>query len=159
MNDITLQIVLAIIGSGFLGSIASGGVTLISKHIDKKWGNTKKLSELDESIKKMDKKLDEHIAQSYRNKILDFQNSCIRNERHTYEQFTEVLEAIQNYEDYCEVNKVKNEKCVMAIEYIKGIYRQCQSQSDFAPMSAQMINEDELKRMINNMQITKGETL
>lgn len=146
MNNETLQIVLAIIGSGILTSLVSGGVTLISKHLDKKKG-------LQSLVEKINKKLDEHIAQSYRNKILEFQNSCMRGERHTYEQFSEVLDAIQNYEDYCKTNEVTNHKCTLAIEYIKGIYRQCQTQSDFAPMSASMINEEELRRIINQNSI------
>lgn len=145
MSNETLQIILAIIGSGSIGAIVSGAVTLISKQMDKKSGNALKLD-------KIEKKLDEHIAQSYRNKILTFQNECIRGDRHTYEQFSEVIEAIENYENYCKENKVNNQKCVLAIEYIKEIYRQCQNTSDFAPMwnTQAIINEAEFKAMMKN---------
>lgn len=148
MNDSTLQIVLAIIGSGILTTLVSGGVTLIGKAMDKKNGVQASINELKQSTDGINKKLDEHIAQSYRNKILSFQNSCLRGERHSYEEFNEVIEAIQNYSDYVEKNNVKNEKCTLAIEYIRNIYKNCQNQSDFAPMSAQMIGDAELKKII-----------
>ena len=146
MGDATLQIILAIIGSGLLTSLGSGGITLIARHLDRKNGNAKRLEAIE-------KKLDEHIAQSYRNKILDMQNSCLRNERHSFEEFQECLSAISNYEKFCKENDVDNEKCKMAIEYIRGIYRSCLSQSDFAPMSASMIDEAELRRIINQNNI------
>ena len=144
MSNETVQIILAIIGSGSIGAIVSGAVTLISKAIDKKSGTQAQIA-------KIEKKLDEHIAQSYRNKILSFQNELLRKERHSFEQFSEVLDAIDAYTKYCEENNVTNHKCTMAIEYIKSVYKQCQSESDFAPMSRTMISEDELKRLINNM--------
>lgn len=139
-----VELVLAILGSSAVGSLVSGAVTLISKHLEKKSGTAQKLE-------KIEKKLDEHIAQSYRNKILTFQNECIRGDRHTYEQFTEVIEAIENYENYCKDNNVNNQKCILAIEYIKEIYRQCQNTSDFAPMwNTQIINESDMRRMMQN---------
>jgi len=144
MNDSTLQIILAIIGSGILTSLVSGAVTLISKSIDKKSGTQAQIT-------KIEKKLDEHIAQSYRNKILNFQNELLRKERHSFEQFSEVLDAIDSYEAYCKENNVTNHKCTLAIDYIKSVYKQCQCESDFAPMNCTMISEAELKRMINNM--------
>lgn len=149
MNNDTLQIILAIIGSGSIGAIVSAAVTLISKAIDRKSGNAKKLDAIE-------KKLDEHIAQSYRNKILEMQNSCLRGERHSFEEFQECLTAIECYENHCKENNVNNEKCKMAIEYIKGIYRQCQIQSDFAPMNHTMIPEEELRRIINNVNIVSN---
>ena len=139
MSNDTLQIILAIIGSGSIGAIVSGAVTLIGKAIDKKSGTQAQIA-------KIEKKLDEHIAQSYRNKILDMQNSCLRNERHSFEEFQECLSAISNYEKFCKENDVDNEKCKMAIE-------SCLSQSDFAPMSASMIDEAELRRIINQNNI------
>lgn len=52
MEESTLQIILAIIGSGFLGSAVSGAVHLISKYIDKKSGMAKKIEELEKKAAK-----------------------------------------------------------------------------------------------------------
>ena len=144
MSDNAVTIIVAALSSGFLASLISTITALISKAMERKSGNAKKLDAIE-------KKLDEHIAQSYRTKILNFQNECIKGDRHTYEQFTEVIEAIENYENYCKVNNVNNQKCVLAIEYIKGIYRQCQNTSDFAPMwnTQRIINDNELRHMMN----------
>lgn len=151
-NEQITTIIVAVLGAnGLLTTLIVGIFDLIKKKMDKKNGIQKELADIKAQMCKTDAKLDEHIAQSYRNKILDFQNSCMRNERHTYEQFTEVIEAIEKYEEYCEANNVNNHKCKLAIEYIEAIYKQCQTDSDFAPMGAQMINEAELRRIINNV--------
>lgn len=87
-----------------------------------------------EKIDDMDKKLDEHIAQSYRNKILSFQNELLHNVKHTQEQFDEVLSACEQYEDHCEQNKVKNDKCKFAIEFIQDTYKKCLNERSFATL-------------------------
>lgn len=52
MSNDTLQIVLAAIGSGGIGAIVSGAVTLISKAIDKKTGMAKKIENLEKKSAK-----------------------------------------------------------------------------------------------------------
>ena len=134
-SDQIIQLALALLASnGVITSLIVGIFDLVKRKMDKKSGVQKELAEIKDQVQKTDKKLDEHIAQSYRNKILTFQNECIAGVRHTYEQFSEVIEAIENYENHCKENNVNNQKCVLAIEYIKEIYRQCQNTSDFAPM-------------------------
>ena len=82
----------------------------------------------------IEKKVDEHIAQDYRNKILDFQNGLLLrgHEFYTQEQYSEVLESIGNYEDYCKANNVTNDKCMLAIEYIERCYKKCLNNGSFA---------------------------
>lgn len=78
-------------------------------------------------------KVDEHIAQSYRNKILMFQDSLLQSgpSNFTQEQYDEVIEAISNYETYCKENELNNDKCVLAIKYIKRCYTSCQNNRSF----------------------------
>lgn len=147
-EQITAIIVAVLASNGALTTLIVVISEAIKRKSDKKNGIQKELVEIKEQIEKTSKKLDEHIAQSHRNKILEFQNSCFRGERHSYEEFQEVLDAIQYYEEFVETNKVKNEKCKMAIKYIRGIYESCQEQSDFAPMCPQMIGDKELKQII-----------
>lgn len=78
-------------------------------------------------------KVDQHIAQDYRNKILEFQNGLLINGQafYTQEQYSEVLEAIGEYEAYCEENKIKNDKCRLAIDYIERCYKKCLKDASF----------------------------
>lgn len=147
-KEIIVTIIIALISNGGLTALVVGIFDVVKKKMDKTSGNAKRLADMEEAIKKIDKKLDEHIAQSYRNKILDFQNECLSGRRHTYEQFNEVLFAITNYSRYVEENDVDNEKCTLAIEYIREVYKNCQTASNFAPMSAQMIGDTELRSII-----------
>lgn len=84
-----------------------------------------------DKMDRIEKKIDEHIAQSYRNKILAFQNECLNGQRHTQEQFDEVLDACEAYEEYTKANKMSNGKAKLAIDYIKRVYSKCQDSRDF----------------------------
>lgn len=79
-------------------------------------------------------KLDEHIAQSYRNKILTFQDLLLSQSCSSYtkEQYDEVIDAISKYENYCKENEIDNDKCVLAIKYIKRCYTECQNNKSFS---------------------------
>ena len=97
-----------------------------------KWIGKRINSEAIERLDKVEKKLDEHIAQSYRNKILAAQNTLLNGQTFTMEEFDEIIEACGNYETYCEVNKIKNEKCKLAISYLHHCYKLCQDNRSFA---------------------------
>lgn len=83
-------------------------------------------------LSKVEKKLDEHIAQSYRNKILEAQNKLLSGHIFTMEEFDEIIDAATNYERYCADNNVANEKCKLAISYLHHCYRVCQDNRSFA---------------------------
>lgn len=87
-------------------------------------------------VNHIEAKLDEHIAQSYRNKILAFQDALLVQgyKAFTKEQYDEVLLAITNYENYCKENKISNDKCVLAIKYTKHCYEKCQHGRCFASL-------------------------
>lgn len=89
---------------------------------------------MDKRVDKIERKLDEHIAQSYRTKVLAFQDSLLTQgyTKFTKEQYDEVLLAITDYEDYCEENNISNDKCVLAIKYIKRCYEKCQNGRSFS---------------------------
>lgn len=155
-EQITTIIVAVLASNGALTTLIVGIFDVIKKNRDKKSGIQKELADIKAQVEKTDKKLDEHIAQSYRNKILEMQNSCLRGDRHSFEEFQECLTAIECYERHCKDNNVTNEKCKMAIKYIKGIYESCQIQSDFAPMCPQMIGDKELKQIIADVLAQSG---
>jgi len=85
-------------------------------------------------VDKIEKKVDEHVAQSYRTKILNFQDNLLINGHNAYtlEQYAEVLNAIGNYEAYCTENDITNNKCNFAVSYIERCYKKCQNERSFA---------------------------
>lgn len=92
----------------------------------------KRLDELDKRLDKVEGKIDEHVAQSYRNKILEAQNKLLSGHIFTMEEFDEIIDAATNYERYCADNNVANEKCKLAISYLHHCYRVCQDNRSFA---------------------------
>lgn len=91
-------------------------------------------------VNQIERKLDEHIAQSYRTKVLSFQDALLVQGYITFtkEQYDEVLLAITNYEKYCEDNNINNDKCTLAIKYIKRCYTKCQNDRSFASLPVDM---------------------
>ena len=99
-----------------------------------KWIGKRVNADTNERLEKVEKKLDEHIAQSYRNKILEAQNKLLSGHVFTLEEFDEIIDACSNYETYCKENEVPNEKCKLAISYIYHCYKSCQDNRSFADL-------------------------
>lgn len=97
-----------------------------------RWIGKRINSEAIARLDNVEKKIDEHIAQSYRNKILDAQNKLLSGHVFTMEEFNEIIEACGNYEQYCEANKIKNDKVKLAINYLHHCYKACQDNRSFA---------------------------
>lgn len=76
------------------------------------------------------KRLDDHIAKgeeratdNLRSRILRFNNELVRGLGHTEEDYNEILEIIDKYEDYCRSHPgYKNNKCRHAIKNIERMY-------------------------------------
>lgn len=85
-----------------------------------------------DKVKKIEEKLDQHVAQSYRNKILSFQDEILANKKKTREQWKEVIVAITAYEEYCKKNEVENGLCAQANEFLEEEYQRRLSKRDFA---------------------------
>lgn len=90
-----------------------------------------KLDNLEKSINRVNGKLDNHIAESLRRDILDFQNSCINKRRHTKEEWTYLYKMCDKYEKHVEENSLKNSEAEEAIEYIRHVYRECLENGEF----------------------------
>lgn len=84
-------------------------------------------------------KLDGHItmddrrtADSRRAQILHFNNELLRPINHTKEEFIEILAKIDEYERYCEEHpEYPNNRAVLAIENIRGVYKERLKKRDF----------------------------
>ena len=67
-----------------------------------------------------------------RYKILAFNAEIIRGQKHTQEQFDNILMCIDDYEIYCsEHPDYKNNKAKMAVEHITNTYAKCQRDNSF----------------------------
>lgn len=97
--------------------------------------NADVLRELDTVTQKLDTHIrvdDERNADSYRTRILQFNNELLREILHTREDFIEILAVIDDYESYCRDHKeYKNNRAVCAIENIKRVYMERLQKHDF----------------------------
>lgn len=88
-----------------------------------------------ERVGRIEEKFDEHNAQSYRDKILAFQNRSLRNLQFTMEEWNEVIDACDAYEQYVKDNNLKNGKAELAIAYIKKQYTKCLNTNNFITLN------------------------
>ena len=71
-------------------------------------------------------------AEYARLRVLRFNGELLRNQKHTKEEFDQVLDDIDTYEDYCDDHpRYANNKAVLAIENVKRCYESCLKQHDF----------------------------
>lgn len=90
-----------------------------------------KLDNLENTINKVNDKLNNHIAESIRSDILDFQNSCINKRKHTKEEWTYIYRLCDKYEKHVEENQLKNSEAEEAIDYIRHVYREYLENGEF----------------------------
>lgn len=97
--------------------------------------NADVLRELDTVTQKLDTHIrvdDERNADSYRTRILQFNNELLREIMHTREDFIEILAVIDDYESYCRDHEdYKNNRATCAIENIKRVYMDRLQKHDF----------------------------
>jgi len=75
---------------------------------------------------------DERNADLHRARILQFNTELLRDNRHTEEDFNEILYNIDCYEHYCEANPdYRNNRAVHAIMNIKRVYDERLAKHDF----------------------------
>ncbi len=75
---------------------------------------------------------DERNADLHRVRILQFNTELLRENRHTEEDFNEILYNIDCYEHYCEANPAyRNNRAVHAIMNIKRVYDERLAKHDF----------------------------
>ncbi|MCM1059104.1 MAG: hypothetical protein NC452_02295 [Eubacterium sp.] len=97
--------------------------------------NSEVLKELDAVKKKLEEHVtmdDRRVADGHRTQILRFNNELLRDIKHTKEEYIEALTEIDAYEKYCTENpNYPNNRAVLAIENIRGNYRERLKKHDF----------------------------
>lgn len=89
------------------------------------------INEMRDTQKKMQNDLAEHIAQSYRQTVINFTTECMNGQRHTKEQFNYVFKSYRYYEKYVKDNGLTNDEVNESVEYIRHIYQKCLDEGDF----------------------------
>lgn len=80
---------------------------------------------------------DRRTADGHRARILHFNNELLRDIGHTQEEFFEVLNEIDAYEEYCrEHPDYPNNRAVLAIENIREVYKERLKKHDFLQASS-----------------------
>lgn len=108
------------------------GKAINKEMIDKLDTVQTKIVELEEMDKAQNEERYKENALEARRRILRFADECRRKEKHSEEYWNNILEDITAYKDYCEEHpKFENEKAVIAMSLIEGIYKQCYETNDF----------------------------
>lgn len=78
-----------------------------------------------ERVNKIERKVDTHVAEGYRNYILNFQRELLndKNIQFTFEEWKKVIKSCQDYETYCEENNIDNDIISQAIIFIRSEYQ------------------------------------
>lgn len=97
--------------------------------------NSDVLNKLDIVETRLDKHIrddDERNADYHRSKILEFNTELLRNQKHTEEDFIEIMYHITYYERYCQDHDdYKNNRAVHAISNINRVYDERMAKRDF----------------------------
>ena len=131
-RDSIIAIFVAVIGSNALW----GFIQFLLQRKDNKDDCSKKIIEmikkLDEKIDKLDGELSERGAISCRVRILKFMDEILEGWNHSRDSYTQVLQDITNYTNYCNTHPLfLNHQTEATIEYIKNDYQEHLEKNDF----------------------------
>lgn len=99
---------------------------------DKKDGVYAKLDRLEQMLAAHIADDEQYKAETKRARILQFNKEVREKERHSEEEFVEILKVIDEYEDYCRNHpEYPNNRAVTAIENIKYVYKNANQENDF----------------------------
>lgn len=98
-----------------------------------------KLDKLENGQVETRRRLDDHIrvdddrnADAHRARVLRFNTELLRGEKHTREDFIEMLAEIDFYERYCKEHPdYENNRAALAIKNIKRVYEERMEKNDF----------------------------
>lgn len=122
------------------GSVIAALVGLVELLIKRHWDKKDKETGVSAQLASIEKKLSDHVesdeqykAETKRARILQFNKEVREHERHTEEEWIEILKVIDEYEEYCKTHKdFPNNRAVTAIANLKLVYQKINSTNDFA---------------------------
>lgn len=95
-----------------------------------------KVDETNKTLDTMQLRSKRNYATTCRYRIIRFNDELLQKGEHeilhTKEHFDQILEDIDEYEDYCNLDRdYKNSKAAMAIEHIRQVYQKCADEGTF----------------------------
>ena len=92
----------------------------------------KEIKETRQTVIDLNNVCDERNATLNRTHILHFNDELLHKIDHTKEHFDQILEDIDNYDDYCSEHPLyKNNKAASAINNIQRTYNECMKKNSF----------------------------
>lgn len=88
-------------------------------------------ADLKEDVDRLSLKVDENEIDRIRWEILDFANSCRLGKKHTYDEFTHIIEVNTKYHKIIEARDMTNGQLDLEYAYIEEIFKQCQLENKF----------------------------
>lgn len=131
-KNAVIAIFIAVIGSNALW----GFIQFLLQRKDNKDDCSKKIldmiQKLDEKIDKLDGELSERGAIACRVRILKFMDEILEGWNHSRDSYTQVLQDITNYTNYCSTHPLfLNHQTEATIEYINNDYQEHLEKNDF----------------------------
>lgn len=134
----TLEEILSLILGGGTGLGVLLGLIQVSPIPVKPWSAIAKAlgrainGEVLKEVTDTKSQLEKHILVDSRSKILGFNRELLQHQKHTREDFIEILGVIDSYEDYCKNHPdYKNSRCVHAVKNIGRVYDTLLETGDF----------------------------
>ena len=91
-----------------------------------------KVNDLSREVNALKQEEEVERVRQARQRILRFNDEILYEQRHSKEDFDEILEDIDLYEDYCRSHEeYENNKAILAIATIREIYKNCLKEHDF----------------------------
>lgn len=85
-----------------------------------------------DKVESIEKKVDQHIAEGYRNTILNFQDKLLSGkDTYTLEEWEKIISTCTAYETFCKYNKIQNDVIKLAIKFINQEYLQALNTHNF----------------------------
>lgn len=105
----------------------------VNKEINSKLDNLyKQFNELKQSFDRHIKEDTYDEMDQKRRNIINFSSEITRGIRHTEEQYNQIIEDVDEYEEFCEMNsEYHNTKAEASIKNIKCSYEECLKQNSF----------------------------
>lgn len=102
-----------------------------------------RLDKTEKHVDLIERKLDDHVVSSLRSKILSFMDDILeRRQLKTRSQWSEILKACTEYENYISTNGLMNGDATEAIEFLHSEYQRCCNTGSFLDLKNIKRNND-----------------
>lgn len=101
-----------------------------------------RIQEIEKNQKNFQKHQNQKWADDCRWNILDFADSCKLKRRHTKETWEHVMSQLHEYEEFCDINSIDNDRITEETKYLRKLYADIVHTNDWL---IQMPEEEENK--------------